>query len=393
MALPLKYNLRNVLVRWRATLATVIGIALVVSVVVLLRALARGIEATNANTGDRRNILVVRKGSQAESGSLVSREQFRTLRYFEEIARNEEGESLISAELVLIVSAPRRTGAGEANTLIRGVTPRGMELRPQVKLTDGRWFTPGKREVVVSQRMAARFAGFETGGTIKGGADRLTVVGHFDAQGSAFDNEAWMDADEARSIFDRDQYSSILLRPQDEAAAAALIKRVEADKRLALRAEPEVQYYTKQTMTALPFKFLAFILGIAMSIGATFAAMNTMYASVAARTREVGTLRVLGYSRRSIVLSFMIEGAVLAAMGGVLGALLSLGVYTYAVVGKVQFGTMDFQSFAETVFQFRVTPDLMIVGIAFSVMIGLVGSFLPALRAARLPVISALKSV
>lgn len=393
MALPLKYNFRNVVVRWRATLATVLGIALVVAVVVLLRALARGIEATNANTGDPRNILVVRKGSQAESGSLVNREQFRTLRYFEEVARNERGESLISAELVLIVSAPRRNGTGEANTLIRGVTPRGMELRPQAKLTDGRWFAPGRREVVVSQRMAARFAGFETGGTIKAGADRLTVVGHFDAGGSAFDNEAWMDADEARSIFDREQYSSVLLRPRDAAAAATLMKRIEADKRLALRAEPEVDYYSKQTMTALPFKFLAYVLGIAMSIGAVFAAMNTMYASVAARTREVGTLRVLGYSRRSIVLSFMIEGAFLAAMGGVLGALLSLGVYTYVVVGKIQFGTMDFQSFAETVFQFRVTPDLMLIGFAFSVVIGLAGSFLPSLRAARLPVISALKSI
>ncbi len=393
MALPLKYNLRNVRVRWRATLATVLGIALVVTVVVLLFALARGIEATNANTGDARNILVVRKGSQAESGSLVSREQFRTLRYFEEIARNEQGEPLISAELVLIVSAPRRNGSGEANTLIRGVTPRGMELRPQVKRVDGRWFTPGRREVVTSQRMAARFAGFETGGTIKAGADRLTVVGHFDAQASAFDNEAWMDADETRSIFDRDQYSSILLRPRDPAAAAALLKRIEADKRLALRAEPEVNYYTKQTMTALPFKFLGFILGIAMSVGAVFAAMNTMYASVAARTREVGTLRVLGYSRRAIVLSFMIEGALLAATGGVLGALLSLAVYAYVVVGKIQFGTMDFQSFAETVFQFRITPDLMLAGVLFSVVVGLAGSLLPSLRAARLPVIAALKSI
>jgi len=393
MALPLKYNFRNVLIRWRSTLATVIGIALVVTVVVLLRALARGIEATNANTGDPRNILVVRKGSQAESGSLVTREQFRTVQYFEEIARNERAEPLISAELVLIVSAPRRTGAGEANTLVRGVTPRGMELRPQVKLTAGRWFTPGRREVVVSERMAARFAGFEIGGTIKAGADRLTVVGHLAGQGSAFDNEAWMDADEARSIFDRDQYSSILLRPRDAAAAAVLVKRVEADKRLALRAEPEVEYYSKQTMTAVPFKMLAFILGIAMSVGAVFAAMNTMYASVAARTREVGTLRVLGYSRRSIVLGFMLEGTFVAAMGGLLGALLSLAAYTYVVVGNIQFGTMDFQSFAETVFQFRVTPELMLIGFVFSLVIGLVGSFLPALRASRLAIIAALRSV
>ncbi|MBI3417041.1 MAG: ABC transporter permease [Verrucomicrobia bacterium] len=387
MALPLKYNFRNVIVRWRSTLATVLGIALVVAVFVLLRALARGIEASSANTGDARNILVVRKGSQAESGSIVTREHFRTIQYLDEIARNERGEPIISAELVLIVSAPRRNGTGEANTLIRGVTPRGMELRPQVKLVDGRWFVPGKREVVVARRLAARFAGFEIGGVIKSGQDRLAVVGHFDAAGSAFDSESWMDADEARSIFDRENYSSILLRPADATAATNLITRLERDKRLALRAEREVDYYSKQTMTAVPIKILAGLLGTAMSIGAVFAAMNTMYASVASRTREVGTLRVLGYSRRAIVLCFLIEGALLAAMGGVVGCLLALPLNGYAT------GTMDFQSFAETVFQFRVTPDLMLMGLAFSVIIGVAGSLLPALRAARLPVIVALKSI
>ena len=393
MALPLKYNFRNVLVRWRTTVFTVLGIAAVVAVFVLLQALARGIESTSGNTGDPRNILVVRKGSQAESGSIVSRDHFRTIQYFDEVAHNEQGDPIISAELVLIVSAPRRTGMGEANTLLRGVTPRGMELRPQVKLTDGRWFTPGKREVVVARRLASRFAGFEIGGAIKAGPDRLTVVGHFDAAGSAFDSEAWMDADESRSIFDRDQYSSILLRPRDDAAAKRLIERVDQDKRLSLRAEREVDYYAKQTLTALPFKILGGILGTAMSIGAIFAAMNTMYASVAARTREVGTLRVLGYSRRSVVACFMIEGALLALGGGLLGSALALGLNYYVQVRGIFFGTMDFQSFSETIFQFRVTPDLVIKGLVFSVAIGLAGSLLPALRAARLPVISALKSL
>ena len=195
MALPLRYNLRNVVVRWRTTVFTVLGVAAVVSVFVLLRALARGIESTSGNTGDPRNILVVRKGSQAESGSLVTREQYRTLQYFEEIDRNDRGEAVVSAELVMIVSAPRRAGSGEANTLIRGVTPRGMELRPQVALVEGRWFSPGRREVVVSRRLAGRFEGFEVGGTLKAGPDRLSVVGIFDGQGSAFDSEAWMDAD------------------------------------------------------------------------------------------------------------------------------------------------------------------------------------------------------
>jgi len=393
MALPLRYNFRNVVVRWRTTVFTVLGVAAVVAVFVLLRSLARGIESTSGNTGDPRNILVVRKGSQAESGSLVTREQFRTLQYFEEIARNERGEAVVSAELVMIVSAPRRGGAGEANTLIRGVTARGMELRPQVTLVEGRWFEPGRREVAVSRRLSNRFQGFELGGTLKAGPDRLTVVGIFDGAGSAFDSEAWMDADEARSIFDREQYSSVLLRPRDAAAASAIMTRLEQDKRLALRAEPETEYYSKQTMTAMPFKVLGGILGVAMSIGAVFAAMNTMYASVAARTREVGTLRVLGYSRGAVVMSFMIEGTLVAFMGGVLGCGLALLLNLYVQVRGVYFGTMDFQSFAETVFQFRVTPDLVGLGLLFSILIGVVGSFLPALRAARLPVIAALKSV
>lgn len=392
MALPLKYNLRNVVVRWRTTAFTVLGIAAVVAVFVLLRALAHGIEATTANTGDPRNVLVVRKGSQAESGSIVTREQFRTLQYFDEIARNERGEPVISAELVLIINAPRRDGNGEANTLIRGITPRGIELRPQVSLVDGRWFEPGRREVVVSRRLASRFAGFEIGGTLKAGADHLTIVGHFEAGGSAFDNETWMDADEARSVFDRDHYSSLLLRPRDEVAATNLLARIEQDKRLALRAEPEVGYYAKQTMTAVPFKILAGLLGTAMSIGAVFAAMNTMYASVAARTREVGTLRVLGYSRRAIVTSFLLEGTVVAFGGGLLGCGISLALYGYVKFAGITFGTMDWQSFAETLFQFRVTPDLMFAGLVFSVIIGIAGSLLPALRAARLPVIAALKA-
>jgi putative ABC transport system permease protein len=196
-----------------------------------------------------------------------------------------------------------------------------------------------------------------------------------------------MDADESRAIFERDQYSSILLRPRDEASMQVLTNRIDTDKRLALRAEGEVAYYKKQTVTAKPIKIIASLLGIAMSIGAVFAAMNTMYASVASRTREVGTLRVLGYSRKAVVICFLIEGACLAAMGGIVGCALARTTDGFST------GTLDFQSFAETVFQFRVTPMLMAKGLLFAVGIGVIGSLLPALRAARIPVISALKSV
>lgn len=394
MVLPLRYNLRNVLVRWRSTTSTIVGIALVVTVFVLLQALGRGIEASSGNTGDPRNVLVVRKGSMAESGSIVTLDQYRALRYFEEIGQSPDGQPLISAELVMVVSVPRRAGVGEANTLLRGITAQGQALRPQVTLVDGRWFRPGHREVTVARRLAQRFAGFEIGGSFKAGPDRLTVVGHFDATGSAFDSESWMDADEARAIFDRgEMYSSLLVRPRDATALSAFTNRIAQDRRLALRAESERGYYEKQTATAIPFRILAGLMGTAMSVGAIFAAMNTMYASVASRTREVGTLRVLGYPQGAVVVCFLLEGMLLAALGGALGCAVAVAVQVTLSLRGVVFGSLDFQSFAETVYQFRITPDLVVQGVVFSVVIGFFGSLLPALRAARLPVISALKSL
>lgn len=387
MALPLKYNLRNVLVRWRSTVATVLGIALVVGVYVLMQAMAAGLEKSSANTGSPDNLMVTRRGSTAESSSIVSRDQLRSLIYSPEIARNTAGEPLVSADVLILLNQPRREGGGEANVLLRGVSPRGREMRPQVRLVEGRWFDSGRREVVVSQRLAARFAGFEVGGKFKSGPAEFTVVGHTDGGKSAFDSEVWMDADEARAIFDRDQYSSLLVRPVDAAAATNLLLRLENDKRLQLLARVESEYYAEQMSSAGPIKWLGNFLAIAMSVGAIFAAMNTMYASVGARTREIGTLRVLGFRRRSVVASFLVEGAILSGLGGLLGCGLSLFMNGYAV------GTLSFSTFSEAVFEFRITPWLMAKGILFSIVVGLLGTFLPALRASRLPVISALKSL
>lgn len=387
MALPLKYNVRNVVVRWRATLATILGIALVVAVYVLVQSLAVGLEKSSRNTGDPRNVLVVRKGSTAESSSQVTREQLRTLTYLPGIATSATGIPLISADVVVLMTQPRRGGAGEANISLRGVSPMGIQLRPQVTLAQGRWFQPGHREVVASKRMAERFANFEVGGRFKTGGKELTVVGWFDGGNSAFDSEVWMDADESRAIFDRDNYSSVLARVAEGSSSTNLIQRIESDKRLPLRADLEVKYYAAQTKTAGPIKVMGALLATAMSIGAVFAAMNTMYASVGSRTREIGTLRVLGYRRRTIMFSFLIEGAFLSLIGGILGCLLSLPMHGYST------GTMSFESFSETVFQFRITPLLVAKGLLFSVIVGVFGSFLPALRASRLPVIAALKAV
>jgi ABC-type lipoprotein release transport system permease subunit len=428
MALPLNYSFRNVLVRWRATIATVLGIALVVFVFVLLQSLAAGIEKSSGNTGDPRNVLVTRKGSTAESASLISRETLREIQYFEEIARNERGEPVISADVLVIASLPRRDGSGEANVLLRGITPRGIELRPQVKLAQaptnvlvaeatstnaetavgptqrmlrgvkrwlssepavvaGRWFAPGRREVVVSEKLARRFKNFGLGESFKTGPATLTVVGWMDGGGSAFDSECWLDADECRSLFERDLYSSLLIRPVDEAAGRRLLKRVEEDRRFKLKAEREVEYYRKQTMTAEPIKWLGGFLAVMMSVGAVFAAMNTMYASVGARTREIGTLRVLGFRRRSVVLALLIEGALLAAAGGAVGCAIAFLWNGYSTA------TMGWETFSEIVFEFTITPRLVAEGMIFAVIVGVIGSLLPAVRASRLPVISALKAV
>ncbi len=387
MALPLNYSFRNALVRWRSTIATVLGIALVVFVFVLLQSLAAGIEKSSSNTGDPRNIMVVRKGSTAESASLISRQTLTEIRYFEEIARNENGEPIISADVLVLASLPRRDGSGEANVLLRGVTARGMELRPQVKISAGRWFEAGKREIVVSAKLAKRFANFDIGQSFKTGSATFTVVGWLDGGGSAFDSECWLDADECRSTFERDMYSSFLIRPADEAAGEKLIARIEADRRFKLKAEKEVEYYRKQTMTAAPIKWLGGFLAVMMSVGAVFAAMNTMYAAVGARTREIGTLRVLGFRRRAVVAALLLEGGLLALVGGVLGCAIAFYWNGYTTA------TMGMETFSEIVFEFRVTPKLVVQGLVFAVVVGLIGTLFPAIRAARLPVISALKSI
>jgi putative ABC transport system permease protein len=388
MALPLRYNFRNVLVRWRATVTTILGIALVVAVFVVVQSLAAGLERASGNTGDERNLMIVRRGSTAESGSQITRDQFNTIQYSPEIARDPQSRPFVSADTLVILNLPRGGDLeGEANVSLRGVSANGFALRPQVRLVAGRWFEGGKREIAVSVRLAKRFAKMQVGDVIKIGLRELTVVGHFDAGGSAFDSEAWMAADEVRSLFTRENYSSVLVRPTDDAAAAALTTRLEADKRLGVRVLRETAYYREQTKTAAPIKFLGSFLATAMSVGAIFAAMNTMYASVGARTREIGTLRVLGFRRRWVLLGFVIEGALLALVGGIVGVLVALFWNGRSA------GTISFETFSETVFQLQVTPRLMLEGLVFAVVVGIVGSLLPAMRAARLPVIAALKSV
>ena len=387
MALPIKYNIANVFVRWRSTLATIIGIGMVVAVAILVQALAVGLKNSGSNTGVEGNLLIMRKGSTAESSSQVTIEQMRTIQYLTGVASDAEGKPLVSGDVLVLINLPRRENQGEANVMIRGLGPRGKELRPQAQLVAGRWFTPGRREVVMSERLAARFANTGVNEKFSMGQHEMLVVGHFNAANTAFDSEIWMDGDETRSLFNRENYSSLLLKTTDPMSATNLISRIENDKTLSLKVVGERDFYKTQTATGLAIQFVGSALAIAMSIGAIFAAMNTMYASVGARTREVGTLRVLGFRRRWILLSFLLEGAFLALLGGILGCFLALPMNGMAT------GTMSFNNFSEVVFEFKITPLLVAEALVFSMAVGILGGFLPAIRAARLPVIASLKSV
>ena len=388
MAIPLRYNLRSLIVRWRATVATALGIALVVAVFVMVMSLARGLAATYISTGDPRNLLVLRKGSTAESSSQITRDEVRQVRYLAGIARNGAGDPLASPEIQVLVQMARRNQAGTAHVLLRGLGPVGIELRPHVQIRAGRMFQTGLNECIVSQRIAQRFAGCQIGDQFAGGKARWTVVGIFDAAKSAYESEIWVDADEARAAFNRSFYGSILLRPvADAAAVTTLTNRMESNRDISVRVLPETEYYKEQTNTGAPIQFLGKFLAIVMSIGAVFSAMNTMYAAVGSRSREIGTLRVLGYKRRDIYASFLIESVLLSLLGGALGCILALPLNGVAT------GTLSWNSFTEVAFEFRITGELLGQGMLFALIMGVLGGLLPARLAARKPVLDALRSI
>jgi putative ABC transport system permease protein len=386
MAVPLAYNLRNLRVRWRLTLATAMGIALVVAVFVMVMSLARGLKSTFVSTGDPRNLIVLRKGSTAESSSQVTRADTLRIRHLDGIAFDEAGRRLVSAEIIVLIFLDRRDGTGGANVLVRGMGPQGLPLRPRAALAEGRMFRPGLRECIVSRKIAGRFAGCALGETFRAGRNEWRVVGVFDAARTAYESEIWVDADEAREAFSRNFYGSVLMRTQGPEAAAALAKRLEGDRNIQVRVLPEAEYYREQTQTAAPIQFMGSFLATVMSIGAAFSAMNTMYAAVGARTREVGTLRVLGFRRRDIYASFMVESILLALLGGAIGCLASLPMNGIAT------GTLGWTTFAEVAFEFRITGELLARGMAFAVTMGILGGLLPARVAARKPVLDALKA-
>jgi putative ABC transport system permease protein len=386
MAIPISYNVRNLRLRKGLTIMTALGIALTVTTAIFLMALLAGLARAFVTSGDPLNVLVLRKGSEAELSGGFDATNFPTLKNLPGIAKDSHGEPLASGEWVVVIVLPRKDGTGEVNVTVRGMMPDGLELRPKVKLVEGHWFTPGQREVVVSQSIHKRFSQANVGDSMQFGKGPWKVVGIFDAGGSAYESEIWGDVNQMASDFDRQGgFSSAYLRATDPIAATALKNRVSDDQRLKLEGMLEPDYYAKQTRSGTPIKIIGWVVAIIMAIGSCFAAMNTMYAAVAYRSREIATLRVIGFSRPSILTSFVFESVMLSLLGAAVGIILMLPFHGMTT------GTSNAITFSEVVFSLRMTPGVIVTAIVFAVIMGLLGGMAPAWHAARQNILTALR--
>jgi len=390
MHIPLKYNLRNLVVRKVSTGMTVLGIALVVTVFLLVMSLAEGVRKTLSTTVSPLNVVVLRVGAQSDVQSYVSRDQYEAIRSLEGIAKGEDGQPIVSSEMVVLINIPRRDGK-RTNVIVRGVEPIAFRIRgDNVKLVEGEMFKSGTNEAIVSTRLRQRFADMQIGGTIKSGSERYTVVGFFDASGSPYDSELWADLHNVQEQAHRGTgFSSVMVRATDSGARDRVVAGIKGDQSIKLEATPETEYFAKQMGTAKPIQFLAYLVAVIMAIGASFGAMNTMYAQVSARTREIATLRALGFSRTVILISFVLESMSLGLLGGVVGGALAALIVNVFLTAPT--GTNNFQTFAEIMFNFELTLPLILAGVIFSLAMGLFGGLFPASRAARLKITSALR--
>jgi len=386
MALPLKYNFRNITVRKSSTVATALTIGLTVGVFLMVMALARGIDLTLESSGEPLNLIVLREGSTAELNSSLTRENLNDLKFLDGVVK-EGDQPLAAPELMTLIYKPRKGMSQGSNVIIRGIGPMSAKLRSGFSQVSGRMFQPGRTEAIVSRRIAERFQGLDVGDKFRVQATDYTVVGLFDAGGKASESEIWVDVESLANATKRDGFTSVLLRVKDESTLAALAKRITDDQRLHLKAIAERTFYEDQQGIASGLlKGFAVFIALIMAIGAGFAGMNTMYAAVARRTKEIGTLRVLGFGRLSILVAFVLESLAIAILGVGIGILLALPL------NFVSTGTSNFTTFSEIAFNFRVTPDLMLMALIFGLAIGLFGSLLPSIRASRFKIVDALRS-
>lgn len=387
MAIPYSYSLRNLWTRRLTTVLTAAGMAMVVFVFAAMQMLAAGLRATLVETGSYDNAVLIRKSSQTEVQSSVAREAAAIVESQPEVAVGAGGERLVAKEIMVLISLVQRRGERPANVTIRGIGPASLALRPQVRITAGRLPRPGSAEIAAGSSIARRFRGAGVGERLRFAQREWAVVGVFDAGGTGFDSEIWGDVDQLMQAFNRSVYSSVLLRLSDPARFEELKRRLEGDPRLALEAKRERRFYGDQSEAMATFlRVFGSVLAAIFSFGAVIGAMITMYAAVANRVPEIGTLRALGFQRGSILAAFLLESAFLGLLGGVCG-LLGAAFLQFATVS-----TMNWQTFSELAFRFDLTAAIAGKSLAFAVGMGLAGGALPALRAARLAIVDALRT-
>ncbi|MCA9010064.1 MAG: ABC transporter permease [Planctomycetaceae bacterium] len=382
--IPVKYNLRNLRVRWMTTLMTVLSTGLVVWASVLSFGLTDGLQYALKVTGHELDLIVVRKGATDEIGSGIEQKVAREVSSLPGIARGEQGQPLCSVEFVTILTKPRRNNGGTVNLIVRGLEQIGRSLRPDFKIVQGRDIEPGKFEALTSRSMAARFENLAIGEKLEVNRQYFEIVGYYEAAGSAAESEVWTDLrDLTLARKTPAAVSSICLRAESPEQRDSLIARLADDKRFQLNAIRETKYFEDQMNQANAIQYIGYIIAGFLIFGAMFAAANTMYAAVASRAREIGTLRALGFPRGSILVSFLFEAVVLCLLGGLAGCLATLPF------NGLSTGTIN--QFSEITFSFRFGPRVLAQGVLLALVMGLLGGILPAIRAVRLNIISALR--
>lgn len=385
--IPAGYTIRNIANHKITSALTILGIGLVVFVFVGSMMLTAGLRSTLVATGSDYNAVVIRKASQTEVLSIINYEQAQIISTSPEIAEDADGVPMFTNEIYVLISQPKRSTGYESHVVVRGVTPMSMELRPKVRLVEGRMYREGTSEVIAGRLAAERFVGCGLGETIRFGARDWTVVGIFDAQRSGFDSEIWADVRQAADAFRRPVYSSLTFRMADTIQFQAMKERLESDPRLSAEVKREKRFYESQSSFTTTFYNVSSIaISIIFSLAAIVGAMITMYAAVANRTREIGTLRSLGFSRFSILTTFLFESVVISFAGGV------LGLFAASFLRFLQISTTNWDTFAEIVFNFDISWNIAIEAFVFALAMGFIGGFLPAVRAARLKIVDALRA-
>lgn len=389
MAIPVIYNLRSVRARWASTIVAVLGIAGTVGVFVAMLSLAKGFKATLVSSGSPDNALVRRAGSSSEMDSGVQLDQVRVIEDAPGVARGANGP-LVTPELVVIAPFPLLSTGTDANVQVRGVSPKALEVRSKIRIVEGRFFQPGVAELIVGRNVAHTYGGLALGDTTKFGGGLWRVVGVFDAGGSAFDSEVWCDAHVLGQVYKRPEnmFQSVTVHLTSSDALSAFKDSLTADPRMTVDVSREVDYYDKQSrMLTTLIVVLGSIVAAVMGIGAVFGALNTMYSAVSERSREIATMRAIGFGAGSIVVSFIFEALLISLLGGALGCLAVLPL------NGLTTGAMNWQTFSHLAFAFKITPVLLSLGIIFALLMGVIGGVPPAIRAARRPIAFALREL